>query len=137
MIGIVVDELKLAAPGVVVFVFSDRTNGIGDDREALQVVGEVVENRCCAAGEVFAGHAFAIEEDILRGNRQQQETKARPSTQRNRGSRAAPKTTSTTEARSHGVARRHKKGLTKKIKDKISNKTDTEETPEDTENTNH
>ncbi len=64
MVGIVVDELKLAAPGVVIGFGLDVAQRVGDDRRGLEMVREVVEDSA-GRNEIAAGDAFAVEEDIF------------------------------------------------------------------------
>jgi hypothetical protein len=42
MIGIVVGELELTAPGIIIRFGFDVACGIGDDRSGLQMVREVI-----------------------------------------------------------------------------------------------
>jgi hypothetical protein len=60
MIGVAVDELNLAAPGIIVRFREDVAAGIGDNRRCLEVIGEIIRN--VVAGEVPAGYAVAVEE---------------------------------------------------------------------------
>jgi len=44
MIRVVVDELKFAAPGIIIGVGFDGSCGVGDDRSGLQMIGKIIEN---------------------------------------------------------------------------------------------
>ena len=65
VVGVVGDELQLAAPGVIIRVGHDHASGIGNDRSGLQMVREVIEHAARAVDPVAAGHALAVKEDIF------------------------------------------------------------------------
>jgi hypothetical protein len=63
VVGIVRDELKLAAPWIVVRFGLDHTSRIGDHRSSLQVIREIIENSIGA----LARDALTVEENIFVG----------------------------------------------------------------------
>jgi len=63
MVGIVVDELKLAAPGIEIGFTLDVSRGVGNDRSGFEMIREIVKNAIGA----LAGDALAIEEHIFVG----------------------------------------------------------------------
>ena len=63
MVGIVVDELKLASPRIKIRFALDVASGVSNHRCSFEVVGEIVKN----AVRAFARHALAVEENIFVG----------------------------------------------------------------------
>jgi hypothetical protein len=64
MVGIAIDELKFAAPGIEIGFALDIAGGISDDRSGLQMIREVIRDGI--ARKVFAGDTLPTKENIFR-----------------------------------------------------------------------
>ena len=69
VVRVVVDELKLAAPGVIIRLGLDHPGGIGDHRRGPQMVRKVIEHAARAGRAVAAGYTLAIKENVFRFGR--------------------------------------------------------------------
>jgi hypothetical protein len=65
VVGVVVGELKLTAPGIIIRFGFDYTCRVGNDRRGLQMVREVIEDAACAVDSVAAGNALAVKENVF------------------------------------------------------------------------
>jgi hypothetical protein len=61
VVGVVRDELKLAAPGIEIRFTLDASCGIGNHRSRLEMVREIIKDTVNA----FARDALAVEENIF------------------------------------------------------------------------
>lgn len=62
VVRVAVDDLKFAAPGVVIRFGFRNSSGIGDHGRAVHKVSEVIED---AAGRIAAGNALAVKEHVI------------------------------------------------------------------------
>src|SRR5579884_4401915 len=71
VIGIVVGELKFAAPGIIIRFSFDVARSISHNRSRLEMVGEVIKHSSCAVHTVSARNTLSSKKHILarRGSR--------------------------------------------------------------------